>query len=993
LTATEKTMTAKMKRLTRTFVWLGLGALLFSTLLQPAAAHAQSQDTASPALQVERREGGLHLQWQGSVQAASTGEAAQAPTPYGGYLLPLQTVMVELPAEQASASAISNVAIAEMSSSLYTGALTPAPTQTPPALDYVPTPTNTPYVEPHLPTSPIFVIGEGLQRGRHLAVMGFSPIYQDPNTGEIRSVDNFDAMISGASIVADASADQGSIMEATADPNDAALFTPLSSLASAPGPTNPLANTNALKVFVSDVGIQQISGADLAAAGLSSPKADKVRVFYQGVEVPLQILDGNHNNVLDAGDSLRFYAYAAGDTWNTQSVYWLATGSTNGLRMSQRAVAAAGANARNTAYEVGQYQHSSVYETTLAGADGDNWFQANLQATTASASFAITLPHHLTLNNALPTLLTLNITPYSIGAYSNNADVAHRLQLSTSGLSVMDSWESKLTGAVPFENLVHSLTLGKAADTWTITLLKEATGRAVMVDAIDYLLPVKLDFKDKGATFQSVDGTWRYQLTNTPTNTAGGRALYDITDPTQPQQLTIPGGAAFEFQDGPSIHRYVMTGAGTFFTPSVEAHAPVNLGGAGAAHTIYIAPKEFHATLQPLVDLRKSQGYKVSVVDVQAIYDAWSYGMVDAKAIRSFLRFAAGHWSPAPIAAILVGDTTWDPHNFWGYNNPQIIPPYIANVDPWIKYVPCDSCYGQLDGDDPAKDYLVDLWIGRFPVIDTVELNTVVNKIVNYETAKDTEALWRSTSLQLADDDVRPDNTVDTAGPFVGSSEHIVSLMPVAVRQLRNYFMAATNFSGVPSELMSLINAVRPWYTSDPTAAMQRSIDLMNDGVGIVTYTGHANHWQWARIVADGQENKWLFGLWEVRQLNNINSPFISMSMSCYTSQFHKPEVNHFTLDEHLFIYGNGGAISTWGPTGFSVVPAHDTLQTGFHKLLWKSPALKAKLGALTEAGYKEIFASGVNFDVNKTFAFMGDPLTSARITPVDTMYIPKLNR
>jgi hypothetical protein len=262
---------------------------------------------------------------------------------------------------------------------------------------------------------------------------------------------------------------------------------------------------------------------------------------------------------------------------------------------------------------------------------------------------------------------------------------------------------------------------------------------------------------------------------------------------------------------------------------------------------------------------------------------------------------------------------------------------------------------------------------------------------VRYESNTDEKALWRSTSLQIADDDVRPDNTVDTAGPFVGSAEHIVSLMPKSIRQLRNYFMAATDLSAVPADLLNILDAFIGQFSDDPDAAMQRSIDLMNSGVGIVTYTGHGNHWQWARIVADG--NKWLFGLWEVKRLNNPNTPFISMSMTCYTSQFHKPEVNHFTLDEHLFLYGNGGAISTWGPTGFSIVPAHDTLQAGFHKLLWKSPALKAKLGALTEAGYQEVVNSGTNLDVAKTFAFFGDPLTSARIVPVDTIYMPKLNR
>jgi hypothetical protein len=66
-------------------------------------------------------------------------------------------------------------------------------------------------------------------------------------------------------------------------------------------------------------------------------------------------------------------------------------------------------------------------------------------------------------------------------------------------------------------------------------------------------------------------------------------------------------------------------------------------------------------------------------------------------------------------------------------------------------------------------------------------------------------------------------------------------------------------------------------------------------------------------------------------------------------------------------------------------------LQKGFHTLLWKSPPLQAKLGALVQAGYKEVFHTGTNLDVTKTFAMMGDPLTYARVNAINTMYMPKL--
>src|SRR5690606_7989727 len=125
----------------------------------------------------------------------------------------------------------------------------------------------------------------------------------------------------------------------------------------APGPTNPTANTNAYKLFVNRVGIQQISGQQLADAGLVSPQASKLRVYSMGKELPLHIIDSNGNNVLDNNDYLRFYAHVAGDALNVESVYWLTVGSANGLRMSQRpkpqAVAPADAPTRNTAYEVG----------------------------------------------------------------------------------------------------------------------------------------------------------------------------------------------------------------------------------------------------------------------------------------------------------------------------------------------------------------------------------------------------------------------------------------------------------------------------------------------------------------------------------------------------------------------------------------------------------------------------------------------------------------
>src|SRR5262249_31931603 len=161
--------------------------------------------------------------------------------------------------------------------------------------------------------------------------------------------------------------------------------------------------------------------------------------------------DSNGNDKIDANDYIRFYGYSNGDAWNVQGVYWLSVGGSDGLRMAQRSVTAASATKRNTAYEVGAYYNlnsadnpRASYETTLAGGDGDNWFQATLN-TSGAASYNFTIPHQLPLNGALPTLLTLNLTPYSVGPYGNS--VGHRLLVSTSGFSTTDSWAVQFLGA------------------------------------------------------------------------------------------------------------------------------------------------------------------------------------------------------------------------------------------------------------------------------------------------------------------------------------------------------------------------------------------------------------------------------------------------------------------------------------------------------------------------------------------------------------------
>ncbi|HXF62333.1 MAG TPA: hypothetical protein VNK95_11995, partial [Caldilineaceae bacterium] len=319
--------------------WLCLLSLLLFP--RPAYAQASAAPVQEQGLAVTAEGGGVRLRWDGggamAAAAGLDGNPALPLVPYGGYLIPMHT----LPLESAEATA---AAVHQVESVVWTGEPARAPELAPPALDWEP-PAQQGTPPPALPAAPLFALYAGMQRGRPVTVWAFSPLYQDPHSGEVRWVERLDATIAGAqpaNLAGEA---------AVAAPDQESLFTPVAALAAAPGPTNPLAGRQAAKLFVSQEGLQQVSAAALAAAGLNGPRFPNLRIYWRGQEVALHESDLNGNGVMDGSDSLFFYAPPPADRWNPEEVYWLVADSATGLRMAARNGQWTGAPARASAVE------------------------------------------------------------------------------------------------------------------------------------------------------------------------------------------------------------------------------------------------------------------------------------------------------------------------------------------------------------------------------------------------------------------------------------------------------------------------------------------------------------------------------------------------------------------------------------------------------------------------------------------------------------------
>jgi hypothetical protein len=694
----------------------------------------------------------------------------------------------------------------------------------------------------------------------------------------------------------------------------------------------------ALVVSVAGAGIQRLSRAALADAGLDLAAGDLALLHLRrgGAEVPLEV----------SGDELRFYAPPPGDRWNAVDRYWLSREASPGARIGSRSVAPTGAPARATARERGGVYVPAVYDSRVGGPDGDHWFAASLRAAPAQPDTTT-----VTLTATLPpasgsTALTITLTALTRGA--------QRMDLALGGASASVSWDAP-------GNLARTATLPGAGAQLALTLHAAAGVATAQLDRVTWERPATLDFGGRGAAFVGEAGRWRYQLANAP----DGAALYDISDPAAPLRLT--GAPASEFEDGPEPRAYLLAGAGTLFEPAV---APYNAGYPSAgdgADVLYVAPEELRAALAPLVVFRQSQGRRAAVVTTEAIYARWSYGAVDPEAIRSFLRYDARGWPVRPSAVVLVGDGSSDPldRTARGALNRNLVPPYLAAVDPWLGETACDSCYARLDADDPRGDTLPDVAIGRLPVKSGAELEALVRKLIAYELAPEGDA-WRGRVALVADD-------ADTAGDFAQQSDALAALQP-ATMDIERIYYDPTGARGIASA----------------AEARARVRAAFNDGAGIVAYTGHSHQWQWALTDATASDTA-LLTLYDPDELRNAGRPAIVLALTCLSSAFATPAFSGTTLDERLLL-APGGAIAVWGPTGLGVAHGHEALARGFFGALWGSPP-DATLGALTLAGYAALAEAGGS-EALFTYALLGDPLTPARVwRGTSTVMLPLVAR
>lgn len=439
---------------------------------------------------------------------------------------------------------------------------------------------------------------------------------------------------------------------------------------------------------------------------------------------------------------------------------------------------------------------------------------------------------------------------------------------------------------------------------------------------------------------------------STPVRVSGfsgqGIEIFDLTDPTEPVEITgfrveDEGGgryaATFQDSDGPAgPRRYLAVGEGGVGAPSIRMPPPErNLRErSNRGDYLVVTTPEFHPALEPLLDLRREEGFEPRVVDAEAIYDQFGAGNKSPNAIRDFVSEAARSWRIPPRYLLLAGGASFDPRDYLGTG--------------WADHVPTRLFFTRKYHYEAADDgYFVrslppgapPIAVGRLAAQSGEEMAAAVGKILEYESLQADHPQGRA--LFIADDrnarNGLPDPTFEAASDSLagGLSEAGVVIRRLSLRE-----------------------------SGDPRAAL---FSALAEGVDLVNFLGHGGPQTWtsAKVltVADSPALP-----------NGPGSYFTVLSLTCFDGIFTYPYGD--SLAWSLVKAEGRGAVAAYAPSTILDPGPHAELDRLLLEGAHRGGA--RRLGDITREAESGISSAAPgSLDMVDSYNLIGDPALRLR--------------
>ena len=347
--------------------------------------------------------------------------------------------------------------------------------------------------------------------------------------------------------------------------------------------------------------------------------------------------------------------------------------------------------------------------------------------------------------------------------------------------------------------------------------------------------------------------------------------------------------------------------------PAVKSEPSTWHAAQAGSDIIMLTHPAFVQGLQPLVELRRSQGKTVSVVSIDDVFDEFNFGERSPHAMRDLLATASAKWKTAPRYLLLVGDASFDPRNHLGFGNFDFMPTRTV-----------ETLYLKTSSDEWFSDFkntgVGEIATGRLPVRTQADLQTTVRKIVGYDKNSGT---WANGALLVADNDPSQNFDQDTKA--------VKGLLPSSMN-------------------------VTTIFADQDANAHANILAGINAGQLLVNYSGHGSVEVWGHLLNDA----------DATALTNGSRLPVFLITDCLNGFF--DDVFTTSMAESLLLARNGGAVAVLAASSLNDDPPQAELDKDVAQGLFsgQNPALGDAIHAAK--------LKSTDSDVRRTYLLFGDP-------------------
>ena len=684
-----------------------------------------------------------------------------------------------------------------------------------------------------------------------------------------------------------------------------------------PPPTVPrfnVADHVAVQISVDQEGWYHIPFAQLFSAGLD-PNTDlrTLHLYAEGIEQPL-LLVGHSSGLPSPSDAIEFYGVGIDTPFSETRIYWLIRESSFGKHIFPSPAAPSGGIVPSSfPFTVIRQDRTVYFGSLLNGENNDNFFGAVI--TSDPVDQTLTVAHRDT-SSSLP--LTLDLT---LQGATDQQQHSISIQFNGSNVGTFDFY-GQILATQSFE--VDPSLVQDGTNTVTLSALNGDNDVSVVQSIqLHYLHTYVADADWLRATASAGSELHITGFVNSHIR------VFDVTDSLNVSQLNgtiAPDSGAYgisvSLPNGTPYERTLIAlSDATLSSPqALTFHTPTFLDDQHAgADIVIITHPDFAAHLTPLVRVRQSQGYQVSVVTTTQLFDEFNYGERSPFALRAFLQEAATLWKRKPQAILLVGDASLDPRNYLGFGDFDFVPTRMI-----------ETAAFKTASDDWFTDFLQNGYAtiptGRLPVRTAADIDLVVSKIVGYEQGH-SSGPWSSQALLIADQNVDANFT-----------SAVVSEVAILPKSLQSSQILADGL--------------------DPSLVRSQILGALNNGALLVDYNGHGAEQQWS--FSD------LFNNNDASALTNGGQLPVYLISDCLNGLFQ--DVYAESLAESLLLAPNGGAVAVWASSGFTDQAPQVSMNLAFLQGLAAHPNQSIGRLALNAK------AVTTDNDVRRTWILFGDP-------------------